>query len=381
MVVEAHGYKPRYWLAPSLLGRADPDPMLVDTGALDYLPAQCRRIEMGGFDTRAGHRIPIPDGLAARLERPTPLHRARCLETKFATGTRIFLKREDQAPSGSLKYGAAIAGCYFAGQDGAHEVVACSMAGNFAVAVALAAAELGLRSRILMSRDALIHRSNLVSLAEEFGAKIVPTDVGTGDMGAVLFAAAVDDVRRRSGARLILGCHGNHAAAFQSVIGIEAAGQLHAADERVDLVVGSTSGGTSIAGLMLGFAEGGLPGGLGFVLAENAEFAELAGHDGHRNRPSVYCGLNTRCRVPIVRSLFERGEVRAVGITPDQARSAAVMLEDLEGISCADETAYAVAAALGELKAHSAVMICVSGGPGDRAADQDKKRGRQLVGA
>ena len=372
MDIETHEYACTYWLTPSLLGSVEPDPLLVETGAIDYLPTSCRDIELNRIGLSGYHRIPIPDDLLAHLKRPTPLERALAIEAKFAPSAKIFLKREDRAPSGSLKYNAAVVGCYLAAREGAREVVACSMAGNWAVAVALAAQKFGLRCRIFMTSEGLAHRSNLAASAHRLGAVIVPTKSGTGDIGAVLLASAVDDVRGRAGAHLIVGCVGNHPAAFQSVIGMEAAAQLRSINEEVDLVVSSASGGTGIAGMFLGFAESDSQSRPDFLIAESADFAELADHQVRTSLHSVYSGLNTRCRNPIARYLLAKGDARAVGIAAERAREAAQMLDDLEGIGCAEETGYAVAAAIGELHSHAAVMICISGGAENRRTHDGK---------
>lgn len=354
----------QFW-APTLPpGGVNSDPVLLHAGALPFLAAQCRALETG-LDAR----MPIPADLyrALRPAGATLLQRACGLERHFRSTHRIYLKRDDLSVTGSTKINAALPSCYYAAKEGAREVIAYSMAANWGLAVAFAAAQLGIGARIFFATAALEHRPSLVGECRKLGAVVVPHDVSGSDMGVELLEAAVSEARIRQNSRLVVGCHGNHPAIFQSIAGLEAYAQLAAYGDRADFVVGSVSGGASMSGMMLGFSDADATRLPEFVLAESAQFAVLA-REPVTYGTYPYSGLGTRCRIPTAHAALASRLARARAVAPERAKWARELLLECEGIPCAEETGYAVAAAIDEFEgSNDAVfMICVSGGAENR---------------
>lgn len=342
-MVSAHSLSPTtlaqlWWHRARTLPRG-PDPLLQRFGALELLPRRCRELE-----ETSETRIAVPEGLAAisGVRRPTPLTEAPKLARAFGA-RRLFLKREDLGPTGSQKALPAFAGAYFAKQDGASSVVTYSLAGNWAYAAAAAAHRVGLPCTVFVAESALVAREQLIRHCRQLGAEVVgiPCD-GSQDFASTLLKAAVAEARRRTGARLMLGCHGNHPAIFQSLIGREVRDAVEGLSDRLDALVCSAAGGATAVGLFAPFLEDETH--PAFLIGQARGFE--AGSLRHcRDAVASFSGLNTRCRSAALRSLLQRGVAQGLVVSAAEAQAAAAQLEDLEGISCAEETGYAIAAA------------------------------------
>ncbi len=90
--------------------------------------------------------------LATYCGRPTPISHAARL-TRHLGGAQVFLKREDLCHTGAHKINNAVGQCLLARRMGKVRVIAETGAGQHGVAVATAAALLGLRCRVYMGTE------------------------------------------------------------------------------------------------------------------------------------------------------------------------------------------------------------------------------------
>lgn len=216
--------------------------------------------------------LPIPDEvrrLYHDIGRPTRLTRARALESHFGVQARIYLKREDELPTGSFKLNSAIAQAYFAAQEGARTLVTETGAGQWGHAVAYAARLFGLdsivfwagvsarqkpgRAAVLSMLGATVYESP--SMESAVGRSIRESDRhGLGSLGtaigeAISYAGDHPEVRYISGSNL------PHVLIHQTVIGLETQAQLEALGERPDVLIAAVGGGSNLMGLMAPFLD------------------------------------------------------------------------------------------------------------------------------
>ena len=96
--------------------------------------------------------IEIPQEIRSfyKMDRPSPLVRAYCLEQKLGTPAHIYYKFEGNNTSGSHKLNSAIAQAYYAKQQGLKGVTTETGAGQWGTALSMACGYLGLDCRVYM---------------------------------------------------------------------------------------------------------------------------------------------------------------------------------------------------------------------------------------
>ncbi len=109
--------------------------------------------------------------------RPTPLYRARRLSARLG-GAEIWLKREDLCHTGAHKINNAIGQALLARQMGKGRVIAETGAGQHGVAMATAAALLGLECRIYMGTEDMRRQASNVYRMRLLGAEVAAVDAG-----------------------------------------------------------------------------------------------------------------------------------------------------------------------------------------------------------
>src|SRR5213083_3688896 len=138
---------------------------------------------------------PIPEELREayfRLGRPTPLYRAKRLETYLKTPARIYYKREDRSPVGSHKPNTAFAQAYFAAQEGVEALATETGAGQWGSALALATNYFGLKAKVFMVRvsyDQKPYRKYVMNL---YGADVIPSPSDQTNVGRKFLAQDPD---------------------------------------------------------------------------------------------------------------------------------------------------------------------------------------------
>jgi tryptophan synthase beta chain len=323
--------------------------------------------------------------------RPTPLTRATRLSEHLG-GATIYLKREDLCHTGAHKINNAVGQCLLARRMGKARVIAETGAGQHGVAVATAAALLGLAGRVYMGTEDERRQALNVYRMKLLGAEVVGVDAGTRTLKDAINEALRDWVANVATTHYVLGSVlGPHpypvmVRDFQSVIGSEALLQIREVHRKLPrLVVACVGGGSNAAGIFSAFVSrqvelvGVEAGGRGTGLGEHA--ARFAGGSPgvlHGTRTyilqdrdgrvvpthSVSAGLDYPAVGPEHSLWHDSRRVAYVRVSDEEALAAFHTLAELEGILPALETAHALAyvtRVAGRMKREDAILVNLSG--------------------
>src|ERR671912_485905 len=171
--------------------------------------------------------------LAHYVGRPTPVYEAtRLRETLPRPAARIFLKREDLAPTGAHKINNALGRALLAKRMGKPRVIAETGAGQPGVATATACALLGLECVVYMGEVDIQRQALNVFRMKLLGAEVVSVGSGSRTLKDAINEAIRDWVTNVETTFYIFGTvAGMHpypmlVRDFQSVIGREARAQM-----------------------------------------------------------------------------------------------------------------------------------------------------------
>lgn len=213
--------------------------------------------------------LEIPDEVQSiyRQWRPTPLYRARRLETALDTPAKIYYKYEGVSPAGSHKPNTAIPQAYYNKQAGVKRLTTETGAGQWGSSLALAGALFDLEVVVYMVKVSYHQKPYRRALMESYGARVVPspsneTESGrktlaenpnsTGSLG-IAISEAVEVAAGDERTKYALGSVLNHVLHHQTVIGLETLAQLEQAGDYPDIIVGCTGGGSNFAGIAFPF--------------------------------------------------------------------------------------------------------------------------------
>ncbi len=316
-------------------------------------------------------RQELADLLREYCGRPTPLFFARRLSAYFG-GARIYLKREDLLHTGAHKINNALAQVLLAKRMGKHRVIAETGAGQHGVAVATAAAMVGLRCEVYMGQEDVERQALNVYRMQLLGARVIPVRSGTRTLKDAINEALRDWVTNVRTTFYVIGSVvGPHpypriVRDFQSVIGEEARQQILEREGRLpDAVVACVGGGSNAIGLFWAFLPdeevrlvGVEAGGRGIHSGEHAA-SLVAGSPGVLHGAytyvlqdeagqilgthSVSAGLDYPGVGPEHAYLKETGRATYVAVTDEEALEAFHLLARTEGILPALEPAHAIA--------------------------------------
>jgi tryptophan synthase beta chain len=319
-------------------------------------------------------------GFQARLDellehyvgRPTPVYSARHLSARLG-GARIWLKREDLCHTGAHKINNALGQALLACEMGKGRVIAETGAGQHGVAVATAAALLGLECRIYMGSEDIRRQELNVVRMRLMGAEVTAVDAGSRTLKDAINESMRDWVTNVRSTHYILGSVlGPHpypmmVRDFQAVIGREAVVQIKKAARRMpDLVIACVGGGSNAAGIFSAFVSypsiglvGVEAGGRGITPGDHAARFSQAGAPGvlHGTRTfvlqdddgqilgthSISAGLDYPAVGPEHALWRETARVTYTHVGDDEALAAFHLLAECEGIVPALEAAHAVA--------------------------------------
>ncbi len=332
--------------------------------------------------------LPIPEPVREayrRAGRPTPLLRAEGLERALGVSgrVRIYYKYEGALPTGSHKLNTAIPQVYYAKLDGAVEVATETGAGQWGLAVSIAAAMLGLKAVVFMTRSSYYSKKARRIAMETLGATVYPspsevTEAGRralrenpghpGSLGLAI-TEAIEYVLSGERRRYVAGSVLESVLTHQTVIGLEALEQL---PEEPDYMVACVGGGSNMGGFTYP-AVGMKLRGEGFertrfIAAESAAAPRLSRGEYR------YDGLDTGLVLPLARmyslgkdyvppaihaaglryhgaapslSLLRRlGLVEARAYSQEEVAEAARLFARSEGLIPAPESAHAVRAVI-----------------------------------
>ena len=332
--------------------------------------------------------VDIPDEVldVYRLWRPSPLYRAHRLERALGTPAKIYYKYEGTSPAGSHKPNTAVPQAYYNKEAGIRRLTTETGAGQWGTALAFASAQFGLECEVWQVRASYDQKPYRKIMIETFGGTIHPSPSkltnasravleqdpdSPGSLG-IAISEAVEVAAQHADTNYALGSVLNHVLLHQTVIGEEALAQLAKVDERPDVIVGCTGGGSNFAGLAFPFLREKLAGRMAPVIraVEPAacpsltkgvyayDFGDTAGMTplmkmhtlGHDFIPDpIHAGgLRYHGMSPLLSHVYELGLIEAVAKTQRECFEAGVQFARTEGIVPAPEPTHALAACVEE---------------------------------
>jgi tryptophan synthase beta chain len=366
-------------------GRFVPETLMAPLTELEQAYSKVKRDR--GFTSR------FDELLQHYVGRPTPLFPARRLSARFG-GALIWLKREDLCHTGAHKINNALGQALLACEMGKDRVIAETGAGQHGVAVATAAALLGLDCRIYMGSEDMRRQEINVVRMRLMGAEVSPVDAGSRTLKDAINEALRDWVTNVRTTHYILGSVlGPHpypmmVRDFQTVIGREALAQIRKGVRGLpELVIACVGGGSNAAGIFSAFLSCGSvalvgveAGGRGITPGDHAARFSGAGSPGilHGTRTvllqdgdgqilgthSISAGLDYPAVGPEHAMWQENARVTYTHVGDDEAVEAFHLLAECEGIVPALESAHAVAYATrvaGSMPLSSNILVNLSG--------------------
>ena len=330
--------------------------------------------------------------------RPSPIFHARNLSERF--GTDIYLKREDLNHTGAHKINHCLGEALLAKKMGKKKVIAETGAGQHGVALATAAALVGLECDIYMGEvDIAKEHPNVVRMGI-LGARVIPATHGRKTLKEAV-DAAFDAYLKDPHSQLyaigsVVGPHPfpKMVRDFQSIIGNEIKVQTNERfGKNPDYVVACVGGGSNAIGAFTAFLNtsevklvGVEPAGHGLdtdkhsatlTLGKPGQIHGMACYvlEDENGEPlpvhSIASGLDYPGVGPQHSYLKELGRVQYETATDQECLDAFMTLSRVEGIVPALESSHAVAWALREApKMDKNIKIVVNlSGRGDKDAD------------
>jgi len=331
--------------------------------------------------------------------RPSPISYAKRL-SEFLGGAQIYLKREDLNHTGAHEINHCLGEALLAKHMGKKKIIAETGAGQHGVALATAAALVGLECDIYMGEvDIAKEHPNVVRMYI-LGARVIPATHGRKTLKEAVDAAfsayLKDPVTQLYAIGSVVGPHPFPMMVrdFQSIVGREAREQFLEKTGRLpDHVMACVGGGSNAIGIFTGFLEdetvqlhGVEPAGLSFKTGEHAAtltkgtpgvlhgFYSYLLQDEKGNPLEVYSvasGLDYPGVGPQHSYLKDLGRVDYKYVTDKETIDAFFTLSRKEGIIPALESAHAVAYAIKtapKMKKKETILINLSG-RGDKDID------------
>lgn len=337
--------------------------------------------------------------LRTYVGRPSLLYFAENL-TRELGGAKVYLKREDLNHSGAHKINHTLGEALLAKRMGKKTLIAETGAGQHGVALATAAALMGLECEIHMGRIDIEKQHPNVLRMQLLGAKVVPVDEGGAslkeavDSAFATYAEHYEDMFFGIGSVVGPDPYPSMVRDFQSVVGREARAQILEQEGRLpEAIVACVGGGSNAMGLFDAFLGdddvqiyGVEPQGKGLETGQHAATMATGSpgmlHGMHTlviqdadGSPSpvhsIASGLDYPGVGPQHVYLKEAGLVNYVGVTDEETLDAFQRLCRLEGIIPALESSHAVAEAikLAPTMASDRVVIVNLSGRGDKDID------------
>lgn len=331
--------------------------------------------------------------------RPSPIYHAKRL-SEYCGGAQIYLKREDLNHTGSHKINHCLGEVLLAKKMGKTKVIAETGAGQHGVALATAAALMGLECEIHMGVVDIKKEHPNVSRMKILGAKLVPVSRGAGTLKEAVdsaFEAYLEEVENSMfaiGSALGPAPYPEMVGYFQSILGHEAREQfLNTTGKLPNKVVACVGGGSNAMGLFSGFLGdetvekiGVEPAGKGLDTPNHAATmskgvkGEIQGFKCYvlldeKGEPapvySIASGLDYPGVGPQHSHLKDSNLATYEAITDQECLDAFMALSRMEGIIPALESSHAVAYAMKVAKGMSSedtILVNLSG-RGDKDID------------
>ena len=309
------------------------------------------------------------------IGRPSPIYHAKNLSNLTPNGAQIYLKREDLNHTGAHKINHCIGEVLLAKKMGKKKVIAETGAGQHGVALATAAALVGLECEIHMGVVDIAKEHPNVSRMKILGCNLVPVSEGAGTLKEAVDSAFGAYLQDPENTMFAIGSvvgpspFPEMVAYFQSIVGCEARAQFKTLTGGLpNEVVACVGGGSNAIGLFSGFLDeasvrivGIEPAGEGLDTGHHAATLTL-GKPGHlqgfycyflQNEDgspaavhSIASGLDYPGVGPVHCHLKDLGRVHYETATDEETLDAFMTLSREEGIIPALESSHAVAYAI-----------------------------------
>ena len=328
--------------------------------------------------------IPEPVRNIYKQWRPSPLFRAKKLETTLDTPAKIYYKYEGVSPTGSHKPNTAVAQAFYNKEEGTKKIVTETGAGQWGSSLAFACSLFKIDLDVYMVKVSFEQKPYRKMLMQTYGARCVaspsnetntgkailkkdpnnPGSLGIAISEAIEMAAQKDDTKYSLGSVL------NHVLMHQTVVGNEALIQMEMAGDYPDILVGCTGGGSNFSGLVFPF--------IGKKFRDNQNIKVIAceprscpsltkgkyvydfGDTGHLTPlvkmhtlgsqfipPATHSGgLRYHGMAPMVSHLKELGIIEAKAFGQKECFEAGIKFANVEGIVPAPEATHAVKGAM-----------------------------------
>ncbi|MDD5359519.1 MAG: tryptophan synthase subunit beta [Sulfurovaceae bacterium] len=330
--------------------------------------------------------------------RPSPIFYAKNLSKKY--GANIYFKREDLNHTGAHKINHCLGEALLAKKMGKKKLIAETGAGQHGVALATAAALVGLECDIYMGEVDIAKEYPNVVRMKILGAKVIPATHGRKTLKEAVDAAfegyLKDPVTQFYAIGSVVGPHPFPMMVrdFQSIVGKEARAQFQEMTGKLpDNIVACVGGGSNAMGIFSAFLDddvklyGVEPAGRNLeVMGEHAATMSkgkvgimhgfksymLADEQGEPEEVySVASGLDYPSVGPQHSYLKDIGRVNYVTINDDEAMETFFGLSRVEGIIPAIESAHAVAYAikLAQNQGKNSTILVNLSGRGDKDID------------
>jgi tryptophan synthase beta chain len=323
--------------------------------------------------------------------RPTPLTRVNRLSAHH--GLDVWLKREDLNHTGSHKINNAIGQILLARRMNKKRIIAETGAGQHGVATATVCALFGMECDVYMGSTDIARQKINVERMRLLGAKVIPVTSGTATLKDATSEAIRDWITNVDTTYYLIGSAiGPHpyptmVKSFQSIIGREAKQQiLDMHGSLPQAVIACVGGGSNAIGIFSAFTEDpvdligveaygdgssrhgasinfGVPG-----VLHGARFFLLQDGDGQvLDTHSIAAGLDYPGVGPEHSYLAVTGRARYGLVDDNQALAAFKLLNQLEGIAPALESAHAIAYLEQYKEEHQGATVIVNlSGRGDK---------------
>ena len=331
--------------------------------------------------------------------RPSPIYHAQRL-TEHCGGAQIYFKREDLNHTGAHKINHCLGEVLLAKKLGKTKVIAETGAGQHGVALATAAALMGLECEIHMGVVDIKKEHPNVSRMKILGANIVPVSRGAGTLKEAVDSAFETYLNELDSSMFAIGSalgpapYPEMVSYFQSVVGHEARAQFLATTGKLpNKVIACVGGGSNAIGMFSGFFDdaevqkiGVEPAGEGLDTPNHAATMSL-GVKGEIHGFKCYVLLDEKGEPAPVHSIASGLDYPGVGpqhshlrdlklatyesATDAECLQAFMALSRLEGIIPALESAHAIAYAMKiakDMSADETILVNLSG-RGDKDID------------
>ena len=328
--------------------------------------------------------IPEPVRNIYKQWRPSPLFRAKKLETTLDTPAKIYYKYEGVSPTGSHKPNTAVAQAFYNKEEGTKKIVTETGAGQWGSSLAFACSLFKIDLDVYMVKVSFEQKPYRKMLMQTYGARCVAspsneTNTGKailkkdpnnpGSLG-IAISEAIEMAAQKDTTKYSLGSVLNHVLMHQTVVGNEAMMQMEMAGDYPDILVGCTGGGSNFSGLAFPF--------IGKKFRDNQNIKVIAceprscpsltkgkyvydfGDTGHLTPlvkmhtlgstfipPTTHSGgLRYHGMAPMVSHLKELGIIEAKAFGQKECFEAGIKFANVEGIVPAPEATHAVKGAM-----------------------------------